>query len=164
MTAPYREYDPPPRFICIVCYETVSAVEGTCHGAPMQPIERQEILSELRRRAKAKKDRLEKMKYATIFGGSLACAIALHVVLLATGVYDLKASSGGGWLLHGSGGDLGLYVMLTFFGFVILFVYVVKWTGLFRPSAAAAKFDPESADLPALLTWLDVHQRPSAIL
>jgi hypothetical protein len=160
VTAPYREYDPPPRFICIVCYETVSTAEGTCHGAPLQPIENQEILTELRRRAEAKKERPDKIKYATIFGGSIVCSILVHAVLLGTGVYDLNPRRGG--LRYGAGGDLMLYLMLTFFVFTILFVYVVKWTGLFRPTAAAVEFDPETADVLSLLKWLDLRPKSAA--
>jgi len=68
------------------CWRTTSPVEGLCCGVPMVHVENEpEIVAELRKKAKAKKES------AGAGGGSAGwpasralIAVALHVVLIAT--------------------------------------------------------------------------------
>lgn len=159
---PYRQPDRDLRYLCIVCYQTAAATEGTCPrcgGAPLQSIaDNGEVIEELRRRAKAKKARPERMLFVTTVVCAAIAAVVVDGILLWRRTYDVSASHaagyGGRW---GAGGELFLYPFLMWLGFSLVFTYVFKWTHLFRRAIAdAEKFNPDTADASELLKWLGV--------
>jgi len=155
---PYRKSEAAPRYLCIVCYAAASMAPGTCArcGAPMQSIaDSPEIVEELRRRAKIKKDRPERLQTLLAIVGAFITAVVVDVIMLVRGTYDVKPH--GGWRTN-AGGELFLYLFLLWMGFCLVWTYALKWTGAFRRSIEVAeKFNPDAADAGALLAWLGVR-------
>ncbi len=157
---PYRTDDQPPRFICIVCYETVSSVEGRCarcSDSPLQDIN-QEVLAELRARAKLKMARPEMRRTVFVVVSALVCAALLHGALLGFGVYDEKPIAHSYSIRAGTGGILALYFFLTWLFLVGVFFYLARWLQLFPEM----KFDPATADVRALLGFLGLLDAANA--
>jgi hypothetical protein len=159
MTSSYRESERPIRYICIVCYQTVATVDGSCGdcgGSPLQLIEgNEEIIAELRQRAKAKKERPGKRQFAFVSIAALVLSIGLHAVLIGLRVYDLDRRRDVGWTgRYGAGGTLFFLLFFTFLAFVIILTYGTHWLGLFHQPADAANLNPDTADIASLLRWL----------
>jgi hypothetical protein len=99
-------------YVCIVCWRTVSAVEGTCCGVPMPLAE--SVIDELRARVRKRRDR----RTAWTAAGALALSLGLHAALVALGVYRLQPTRGG-W---GRQGGAGLVGISAFAGFLIFYL------------------------------------------
>ncbi len=159
-SGPYRPSDPEARYVCIVCYRTLSTRTGSCArcgGVPLQRIDDSpDLIDELRQRARRKKARPARLQFVTTVLAAAVCAIVVDAILLTRGVYDVKVHAGysGRW---GSGGELFLYPFLMWLGFVIVLSYVLKWTGAFKRSMdASKKFNPDSATLDELVSFLGI--------
>ena len=146
----YRESQAPPRYLCIVCWRTVSPVEGLCCGVPMCDLEGDPaIVEELRARARAKKARPERLRVAWVGASAALLSVALHAALLAAGVYHVSTTRGG-WGRRGAAGEVGGLVFVTFLVFLVALYYLTLRLKLFP----VEEFDPERADAAALLRWL----------
>jgi hypothetical protein len=152
----YRAEDPRPDHICISCYETVALGQAQCGrcGVPLVPLDDPEVLGALRARARAKKERPEKLRGRAVAVAAAVCAIALHAVLLGTGVYDVKPGSGG-WRNNG-GGLLFLIIFLTWAVFAGAFIYLANALRLFPSPPGADSLDPDTAEAPSLLKFLGI--------
>jgi hypothetical protein len=140
----YRDADTPPRYLCIVCWRTVSPVEGQCCGVPLVPIEG-ETLDELRRRARAARERPGRRRLAFGAGGALVAAVFLNAALIATGVYHLGPTRGG-WGRQGGAGLVAVGLTVGFLAFYLLMQPLAR-----RLFPDGERFDPDSADVPTLL-------------
>jgi MFS family permease len=118
-------------YVCIVCWRTVSDVEGTCCGAPMPPAE--SVIAELRARVARRRDR----RAAWTAAGALVLSLALHAALVALGVYQLQPTRGG-WGRQGGAGLVGISAFAAFLIFYLLLYFLLR-----RPQI--------SDDVPSLL-------------
>jgi hypothetical protein len=149
----YRSPDETPRFICIVCHQTVAATPGACSrcsDAPLQPIEG-EVVDELRRRAARKVKKANPERRRNIFAAvaAAACAVAFMSALIGSGIYHEQRSHHV-WGRSDLTFVIALLVWAVFFG---IFFYLARWRQWFR---AATAFDAAAADVPALLAFLDI--------
>jgi predicted amidophosphoribosyltransferase len=92
MTAPYRGEGDEPRYICIVCYAQTAATAEVCPNcaAPMQSLADAEIVAELRKRAAAKKKRVDGRRMRFVLVSSFVAAILVNALLLWCRVYDFR--------------------------------------------------------------------------
>jgi len=154
---PYRSGDQQPRFVCVVCYQTVSAAPSVCprcNGAPLQPIGGPDltIVTALRNRAHTRKRKPGRQRDALVFGATTVAAVATFILLLATGLYDFAPR-------HQSMTGVGDFwpLMLLWLGFFLIFFYLVHALGWFKQSPAFEAFDPDAADIPALVEFLGLR-------
>jgi hypothetical protein len=134
-------------YVCIVCWRTASPVEGTCCGVPMARIER-DTLDELRRRARAVRDRPARRRLRFAAGGGLAFAVIANAALIAMGVYTLGPTRGG-WGRQGGAGFVAVGLTAAFLvGYLLLSAVARR---LFPDGEA---FDPDSADVATLLRYV----------
>lgn len=150
----YRVEDPRPDRICIVCYRTVGLGASTCGdcGAPLVPLDTPEVVAELRRRAKVRKDGPKKRRELVLSIVAFVLSLVVFTLLVVAGVYDLGKHMDNST----TPGDLiELWpLILLFLGFAWILTKLTDALGLFRPLPGSDAFDPETADVPALLEWL----------
>jgi hypothetical protein len=140
----YREAELPPRYLCIVCWRTVSPVEGQCCGVPLLPIEG-DTLAELRRRARTGKERPARRRLRFSAIGALLAAVVLNSALIAGGVYQLGPTRGG-WGRQGGAGLVAVGLTVAFLVFYLLLTPLAR-----RLFPDGEDFDPDSADVATLL-------------
>ncbi len=150
----YRQDAARPDRICIVCYRTLGTGEqscGTC-GAPLVPLDTPEVVAELRKRAKAKKDQPARRRYAFVIGASLGGAAIGFAALLLIGVVSLDRPGH----TFSAVGDFWPF-WLMFVALVAVTTSLVKWLRLFRMPQGGDTLDPETASVPELLVWLGLR-------
>jgi len=144
----YRADDPRPTHVCIACYRTVGYGPGVCGhcGSPLLSLEEPDVITELRKHAGRKKQSIARRQGLFLVGTAGAGALGIFVTLLATGVYDMPK--------HAQSTSLGsdFWLLLVLFGALIIpLAYAVRRLRLFEPKGWVDGFDPDTAELPALL-------------
>jgi hypothetical protein len=147
----YREENPQPTHVCIVCCESVGLSGSTCGrcGVPLVTLDDPDVVVTLRKRAKSKKDRPGNRQtiFALLAAGVLG--IVALIVFAKLGIYSGREST----VLADES------VLIDFWPAVVTFVVLLiplllLARRLFPDVAGSKEFDPSTADVPALLKWL----------
>jgi hypothetical protein len=157
MDGPFRQGDAAIRYLCPLCYQTGSSIEGrcpTCGGEPLQHIDsNQRIIDGLRRRAREKKRLLLHKRYRWV---------QLITVMLTLPIVIFIGSRDPLWIGHphvhgskdrGHGLYVPIYIVITIAVFLLVdFAQQVLTQSKQHP--ATERFDPNTADIPTLLSWV----------
>jgi hypothetical protein len=136
---------------------------GDC-DLPLVPIRMPDVLAELRRRARLKQQRPDARKGWLLFGGPVLLALVAVGLLLYSGLGKVLD-----WIIlrgvDGDGAAIALVLLvLLFLGLLYIFVLIIKAVtkalGFFPPVRGSTTFNPDRADVPALLAWLGLTASP----
>lgn len=91
----YRTATTPPRFICVACYRTASAVEGMCSrcGSPRLSLDNAQVLEDVRKRAAEVKDKRDTRGAVLLGIPLLVLAVGLYLLLGWAGWIDIRPHS-----------------------------------------------------------------------
>lgn len=148
---PYRSGDDAPRYVCIVCFKSISTGPGNCPGcgAPLSSLDDLEVATTVRNCAIAERAKINRKKNLTIIVPTGMLSILIFIGLVAAGIpvdHEAKDSLGGE----------GLWFPFLCWA-VLAVIFASIYPSLFKRTQARLKFDPVNAELPSVLEWLGLR-------